>query len=187
MLEKNTMIKIKNRDNGTVSYAIPDLHLTRFFQPGEVKEISYEELQRLSYQTGGKYLLENVFILNNEEAVREILGEVEPEYFYSEEDIETLLTTGSLDQLLDCLDFAPTGVIEIIKQKAVSMELNDLSKREAIQNATGLDISKAIEINNLAQEDKTEEKPTGRRTAPVTKTEETSTPTRRTSKYNIVK
>ena len=38
MLEKTTLIKITNRDNGSVSYGIPDSNnLRRFFHSGETK------------------------------------------------------------------------------------------------------------------------------------------------------
>jgi hypothetical protein len=59
---------------------------------------------------------------------------------------------GSLDELLDCLDFAPVGVLGLIKDYAVKLEINDLSKREAIQNKLGLNVTAAIEINKANKE-----------------------------------
>ena len=72
MLEKNTLIKVTNRDNGTVGYTIPDLgNLHRTFQSGETKEVSMDELRRLSYIPGGHQILENYLVIENEEAVQD--------------------------------------------------------------------------------------------------------------------
>ena len=125
MLDKNTIIKVTNRDNGTVGYTIPDLgNLHRLFQAGETKEITMEELRKLSYVTGGNNILKNYLILDNEEAIRELLSEVEPEYYYSEEDVKKLLLQGTLDQFEDCLNFAPEGIINLVKK--LYEELKDI-------------------------------------------------------------
>lgn len=70
------------------------------------------------------------------------------EYFYSREDIKKLMESGSLDQFLDCLDFAPAGVKDIIKDMAVELPLNDMNKRQAIMEKLNFDVNKAIEIKN---------------------------------------
>lgn len=149
MLNKNTRIVIKNRSNGKVGYTIPDMNnLRRTFQANEKKEVSFEELQKLSYIPGGMYLLKNYFILDNEEAIKVLIGGTELEYVYTEAEVTKLLLNGSLDELLDCLDFAPKGVVELVESLAVKMEISDLKKREAIQQKTGFNVSKAIEIKH---------------------------------------
>ena len=123
MLENNTMIKVTNRDNGSVGYTIPDMNnLHRNFQSGESKEISMEELRKLSWIPGGLYILEHLLVIENQEAQQELLPSVEPEYNYTREDVEDLLEKGSLEQLQDCLAFAPDGVVNIVKQAAVETE-----------------------------------------------------------------
>lgn len=154
MMDRNTIIKICNRDDAAVFYDIPEMNgLHRVFQPNEVKEVTLGELIKLSYEPGGMDLLRNNFILNNKEAINMILGEVEPEYNYTPVDIKNLLLNGSLDELLDCLDFAPEGVIEIVKDLAVELPLNDVAKREAILNKTGFNVTNAIEIKKEVQAD----------------------------------
>ena len=153
-MDKNTIIKICNRDNAAVFYDIPEMNgLHRVFQPNEVKEVTLGELIKLSYEPGGMDLLRNNFILNNKEAINMILGKVEPEYNYTPADIKNLLLNGSLDELLDCLDFAPEGVIEILKDLAVELPLNDVAKREAILNKTGFNVTNAIKIKKEVQAD----------------------------------
>jgi len=53
---------------------------------------------------------------------------------------------GSLDEFLDCLDFAPEGVKDLIKNLAVELPLNDVAKREAIFNKLGFNVDNAIRI-----------------------------------------
>lgn len=189
MLDKNTLVKVTNRDNGSVGYSIPDLgNLQRRFEAGETKEVTAEELRKLSYTIGGKVILDEYLLIHNKELVAELLGEVEPEYYFEENDVKELLETGSLDALKDCLDFAPEGTIELVKKVAVDTELNDIKKREAIQASTGFNVSSAIEVNKETSEEKTEETKV-RRTA-TTAVEPTSTGRRTAaptaSKYKII-
>lgn len=159
MLDKDTVIRVKNRTDRTVGYKVPDLNIRRQFRPNEPKEVTMGELRSLSYTGGGEYIIRNYFQLDNKEAVRELLGEVEPEYFYTKDQVIELLTNGSLDELKDCLDFAPSGVIDLIKDVAIKTELNDVKKREAIFELTGLNINKAIEFERETKEaDKDTEK-----------------------------
>ena len=169
MLKDNEKITVINRDNGTVGYTVPDLNnLHRSFQPREKKIVTMEELRKLSYLPGGEYLLKNCLILDNQDAISELIGTVEPEYFYSEKEIKELLDNGSLDQLEDCLDFAPKGVIDLLKQIAIDTELNDIRKRALIFHKTGFNITKAIEINSLEKDNKKDsEENKVRKAAPV--------------------
>lgn len=189
MISKDTILKVTNRNNGSTGYTVADLGIHRHFSPNESKDITMDELRKLSYVPGGRYIIENCLIIHNEEAVREILTDVEPEYFYTEAEIKQLLQQGSLDQLLDCLDYAPEGVISLVKNMAVDMKLNDVSKRDAIKDKTGFDVSKAIEIK--IESEKTDEvvETSSRRAAPiVTKTENEEGAARRTTapRYNVV-
>ena len=147
MIENNMTVKVTNRDNGSVGYSVPDLGVHRTFQPKESKEISAEELRKLSYLPGGDVIIKDYLIIHNEELLKELLGEVEPEYYYSEDEVKTLLLSGSLEQLQDCLDFAPNGVIDLIKSLAVNLKIDNVSKRKAIQDKTGFNVTRAIEIN----------------------------------------
>lgn len=169
MLDKNEMVKVTNRDNGSIGYSIPDLNnLRRVFASGETKEITVEELRKLSFIPGGMNLLRKYLVIDNEQAIEEILGEVEPEYHYTDEDIKTLLEKGSLDQFEDCLNFAPAGVIDLIRKYAIELELNDVKKREMFLEKTGFNITSAIEANK-ANKEEIEETPkaTGRKATPI--------------------
>lgn len=138
------IVNVRNRNNGTTGYTLDDGGLTRQFMPGETKKIDEDELRRLYLQPGGRYILENYLIIQDEALVSDIVGAVEPEYNYTEDQIKELLLNGTEDELRDCLDFAPQGVKELVKQLAVDMRLNDMRKRRIIGDHFGFDINAAI-------------------------------------------
>ena len=101
MLDKSTVIKVTNRDAGSVGYTVPDLRIERQYQKGETKEVTMEELRKLSYLPGGDYIIRNCLQIDNSDAVSELLGDVEPEYYYTEAEVRELLVgSGTLAQLL---------------------------------------------------------------------------------------
>lgn len=189
MIEKNTLIKVTNRDSGGVGYTIPDLgNLYRRFSPGEMKNLTFEELEKLSWVPGGKRILQNYLKIDNEEAVDELLGNVEPEYYYSEDDVRTLLSPqGTLAQLEDCLQYAPDGVIELVKKIAVETKLNDIEKREAIKKALHFDVSAAISINEASKEDNEEVSTTSKRRSEPIKATKTNTKGERKTSPIVIK
>lgn len=191
MLDKDTIIKVTNRDSGSVGYTVAEMGIHRKFQKGEVKEIRMEELRKLSYLPGGQAIINDCLIIHNEEALKELNPDYEPEYFYTEADIRELLLKGTEAQFLDCLDFAPEGVIELVKQLAVELKINDLAKREAIFKKTGFNVTRAIQINEESQEvDEADTEVKQRRAAaPTTKVAEPEATGRRTAapKYGIKK
>jgi hypothetical protein len=187
MLKDTDLIEVINRSSGGVGYEIPDSNgLIRTFQKREKKKIPFEEIRKLLYQVGGEYIFTNLLVIKNEEAVKELFStRPEPEYYYTEVEVRTLLETGTLDQLLDCLDFAPEGVIDIIKDVAVKIKLNDVSKRDAILAKTGFNVSKAIEINEETDVEEASEK-INRRTSPITLEEKKEQqPQRRVPNYKV--
>ena len=192
MIDEKKIVRVTNRDNGHVGYRIPDLNnLVRDFSANETKNITVEELKKLAYLPGGPTLIRDYLIIDDAEVVKEVLGEVEPEYYYTEEDVKNLLLSGSLDALKDCLEFAPKGTIDLVKKLAIEMPLNDIAKRKAILEMTGFNVDAAIMVNEETKEEsddtqkvrrisepvKEEVKSTGRRAAAPTVSE---------SKYKIL-
>ena len=193
MIDNKTLVKVTNRDNGSVGYTIPDLNnLRRKFMAGETKEVAVEELRKLSYLPGGEYILRNYLVIDNRELVDELLNGVEPEYFYTEEDVKNLLLNGSLDALKDCLDFAPVGTKDLVKKVAVDLKIADVYKRKAILDMTGFDVTKAIEINEETTDDTPNADGAIRRLNTKPEVKENAPATRRiaapvSEKYKIIK
>ena len=184
---ENNMINVKNRDSGYVGYTIPDRHIQRTFAPGETKKIALGELQALQYAPGGEFTLKNSLIIKDKDALSMLNIITEPEYFYTDKEIRELLTKGTLDQLKDCLDFAPEGVIDIIKKMSVEMELPDTQKRQAIFEKTGFSIDNAIMVNKVMDEPEVRETEENkvRRSTPI-KAEESTGRRAEIPKYNVV-
>lgn len=144
MINQETMYNVKNRSSSVVVYKIPEANLRREFAPGETKRISFGELEKLTYQPGGKELLENFLQILEEDVTESLNMHREVEYDMSEQQIKELLESGSLDAFLDALDFAPIGVIDLIKTLAVQLPLTDLNKRRVLKEKTGFDVDKAL-------------------------------------------
>ena len=186
MITQDTMYNVKNRSSSVVVYRIPELNLRREFAPGETKRIAFGELEKLTYQAGGRELLENFLQIIDEAVTSDLNVHREVEYDMSEAQIKDLLVSGSLDAFLDALDFAPIGVIDLIKTLSVQLPLTDLNKRRALKDKTGFDVDRALvhmEEERRAEQP-VEEKPASRR---VTKTEDAQPTRRTTTNYKVVK
>ena len=185
-MDGNITYLVTNRSASVVVYSIPEDNIKREFQPGETKKIRHAELEKLTYQTGGPLLISNYFLIRNEQAIQELGVPTEPEYFMTEKEVIELIKTGSLDAWLDCLDFAPHGVIEMIKKLSTSVPLNDYEKRRALKEKTGFDVDAAIKhIEEEREEDKELPKaPPKRRAKPEEPAAQAGR--RTTPKYNVV-
>ena len=179
MIKEDIMYNVKNRSSSVVVYRIPESNLRREFAPGETKRIPFGELEKLTYQQGGRTMLEQFLQIVDEAVTSDLNVHREAEYDMSEAQVRDLLLTGSIDAFLDALDFAPIGVIDLMKTMAVKLPLTDLNKRKALKEKTGFDVDKALmhieeekeeeaeHIQPVKQERrvKTTSAPQGRRTA----------------------
>ena len=185
-------VTVKNRNNGYTGYTLPN-GVKKQFTIGQTRNIDINELKELRDCDGGEYILKNYLIIDDKTALDFLDLHPEPEYFYTENEIKELLTTGSLEQLEDALNFAPQGVIDIIKDMGVKIELPDTRKRKMIFEKTGFSIDNAIMVNEILSENNNssdntntdkpqrkaeaiQPKATGRKAAPITTQ----------NKYNIV-
>ena len=184
---ETTYVEVTNRNNGITGYTL-NSGMERIFNINETKKIPLEELQEVEAMPGGEYLLRNYLMIKDKTALDYLNVEPEPEYFYTENEIKELLLNGSLDQLEDCLNFAPQGVLDILKDKAVSLEIPDMRKRDLISKTLGFNIDNAIKIEKAFKEDSTlnnkETTAPERKSIPVVVEDK---PVRKaSSKYNVV-
>ena len=138
------MYKVLNRSSSQVIYNIPELSIRREFAPGETKNISYEELEKLYYVSGGANLMANYLLVQDAEVLEKLDMKIEPEYNFTEKEVIDLIKNKSLNAFLDALDFAPVGVIDMIKDLSVKLPLTDYEKQKALKEKTGFDVNKAI-------------------------------------------
>lgn len=144
-MDKTTKFVVKNRSGGTVVYNIPEDRIRREFHPGEEKNITFDELEKLSFIPGGRELMDRYLQIRSAEVTGALNLTTEPEYHMSEQDVKDLIINGSMDAFLDCLDFAPVGVLDLVKKFALSIPCNDIAKRAAIKEKLGFDVNKALE------------------------------------------
>lgn len=156
MINENTTYNVKNRSSSVVVYRIPESNLRREFAPGETKKIPFGELEKLTYQQGGREMLEQFLQIVDEAVTQDLNVHREVEYDMSENQIKDLLLTGSIDAFLDALDFAPMGVIDLIKSLSVSLPLTDFNKRKVLKEKTGFDVDKALAHIEEEKEDNKE-------------------------------
>lgn len=182
---ENKIYLVKNRSASRVVYTIPEDGIRRQFAPGETKQLSYKELEKLSYQPGGVALMAHFLQIQNQNVMSNFGIQTEPEYHMNETQIIELIKTGSLDAFLDCLDFAPVGVVDLLKKYCISVPLTDYNKRKALKEKTGLDVDAAL-INIASEKEEAEKATSVRRIQPVTEEVPSG---RRTSgnNYKVVK
>lgn len=189
------IVNVKNRSAGIVVYRIPEDGIRREFAAGETKRIAFSELEKLSYQSGGSELIAQYLQVQSDEALNELSIHREPEYKYSEKDVADLIRgSDNVDAYLDCLDFAPEGIIDMIKTLAVRLPMENTQKKKALKDKTGFDVDAALRNIEAerAEEEASRQKPqvqaNGRRVQPATESATEKAPTRRTTpKYNVVK
>jgi hypothetical protein len=183
-MESSKILRVKNRSASLAVYSIPEINVRREFAPGETKNITYGELEKLSYQPGGRTIMQNFLQIIDPEATGDLGINREPEYDLSEQQIVDLMTKGSLDAFLDCLDFAPVGVIDLIKKFSISLPLNDIDKRDALKKKTGFDVT--VALANMQKEREDMETPAVESKERRVKTESAPEGRRTTPKYNVV-
>ena len=179
-------VSVKNRSSSIVVYSVPEMGVRREFAPNETKLVTMAELNALSYLPGGMALIHKNLFISDAAVLEDMSVKVEPEYYLDEAGVIDLLNNGSIDAFLDCLDFSPEGVLDLIKKLSVTIPMTDINKRKTLKEKTGFDVEAALRNIAAEQEDDTqntilkqsngerrvkEDVPAGRRTAP---------------KYNIV-
>ena len=145
--------RVKNRGASTVVYRIPEDGVRREFKPGQTLPISSEELEKLTYQPGGTVILSQFLQILDLEGLEHVNLHPEPEYHYTDAELIQLIKSGSLDAFLDTLDFAPIGVIDMLKKLSLEVPLIDMPKRKALKEKTGFDVEAALKHQEEDRED----------------------------------
>lgn len=170
-------IFVTNRSRGTVVYRIPHLRVERIWKkPGDVLQIPIDELIEVTMIPGGKRILEQYLMISDQEVLDLIFVDgIVPEYRYGPKEIEYLLYTGTNEEFLDTLDYAPKGVLDLILAMSIKKLPDTVVKVEAINKKFNVNLQ-AIRSNATPEEEHLiEEIKTQRRTAPIEITNESET------------
>ena len=138
------LVVVENRAAGKIVYRIPDRGIRRELAPRQAIRVPKEEIEALSYTEGGLDLIRNHLLVKDEQILDDLNIHREPEYYMNADNVAKLIKEGSLNEFKDALDFAPDGVVDMIKDLSVQIPLNDFSKRQALKEMTGFDVDAAI-------------------------------------------
>ena len=180
MLEDEAVVSLTNMVDHTVSYSVPEMNVSRHFDVFETKKVPAKEIRALNYKRGGHVLLQHYLCVKNDELKKEIDVPVDlPEYDYTVEDVDRILLKDDEDVLRDTLDFAPDGIVELVKSRAFKLKIPDTNKRRIIFEMTGTDIDtqitlqeqaeKALSRDGVTTNNEKQEQPTRKRRVPVNK------------------
>lgn len=166
LIDNAEIVPVKNLMSYQVGYKTLN-GVARHFAPHQVINITAGELRELTYERGGLVLLQNYLQVGNKSLAQEFgISDDMVEYNWTEKDIIDALTTADIDVLLDALDFAPDGIIEELKNKAIELEIADNNRISAINKRLGVDISQIIKNKHVYDNaTETTEQPRQRRTA----------------------
>lgn len=150
------IINVTNRSDGNVAYNLPELNTRRVYSIGETKRVPREEIVALFQKDGGAEIVKHYLLVDDKELVKEYWQDVPIEYFWTAQDVRKCLMEDSLDLFSETLDFAPRGVIDLIKTMAWQIPITDLNKIEAIKQKTGFDVLLAIEVMKTPEKPQTQ-------------------------------
>lgn len=142
-------MKVYNRSDSIVSYSLPELRVRRVFNLGECKELESSEMEALWQTDGGQVLIKQHLCIDDREWVA-AHWDAPIEYFWRDEDIKMCLLEDSIELFRETLEYAPEGVIDLIKSYAWRLPIHDLNKIEAIKEVTGFDTLAAIDVMSAA-------------------------------------
>lgn len=179
-IDGDTDIKVEDIADFQVGYVLTSTGKTVRFMPHVPRLVKASELRELSWQHGGLYLLQNYLRVYNRDLAMEFgISEdtYDHEYQWTEKDVDDCLLRKDIDVLLDALDFAPQGIVDTLKDRAIELEIPDTNKLRAIGRKTGSDLEAMIAnkhaYDNVEEDNAQDETPKRRRVS------SNSTPQRR--------
>lgn len=184
-----TTVKVKNLVDYGVGYRIDEDNVRRQFAPFEIKTLKAGELRKLNYSRGGHILLTHYLSVMNRDLAHEFGiddDSYDNEYNWDVAKVDKVLLSQPIEVLQDALDFAPRGILELIKDRAIALKIDSMDKRHAISKALDIDLNGMINIQQMQEEADAEvagePKPKTRRAASTNSSSSTETKKRRTSK-----
>lgn len=172
LIDDSELVPVKNMMRNEVGYTLSN-GVSRHFAPHMTIRIKAGELRDLSYESGGLDFLRNYVCVGNSDLAEEFgISNDLIEYTWTEQDVVNALTTSDLDVLLDALDFAPDGILDELRDKAVELEIADGNRIAAINKRMGVDINNMIKNKHAydSADTKSEEAPKQRRSSTAKKT-----------------
>ena len=185
-MDENKKIVVKSKYNGYASFKPNGTQVSVVWpKSGTVQVLEFKVIRDLYNSAGGEEFINGALLLP-EDVVKELGMNAEPEYFYDKETIEEMLEKGTVEQIIDAINFGGSGTAALIKDCAIDGGISDLAKIDAISKEMNIDLLGMIKIHSeLKEEEETKNEKTRLSKSYVKKDEdkkEEVAPTRRTYK-----
>ena len=158
----STQVKVRNMVDYNVGYKIEEDNIRRQFSPHEVKTVTAGELRKLDYTRGGHVLLTSYLAVQNKSLAQEFGVDEDSyanEYNWDAAKVDQVLLSEPVEVLQDAMDFAPEGILQLIKDRAIALRLDSMDKRKVISDAMKIDLNGMIELAVKAESTETKSAP----------------------------
>jgi hypothetical protein len=153
MLDDNKKVAVESIGRGAVGFQPISNPLIRriWHKPGIVKMIPLEEIREVFTSPGGEILFTRHLLIKDPEVRKELDLPMDEEKTLTDKDLSDLLK-GNPAKLKEAMPKLYKVTQERIAEKAIEMEIDNVTKLETIKEHTGIDVYKLI------QEKKSEKK-----------------------------
>lgn len=152
-VSNDAMISVRNMTDHKQVLIDRNTRARYSFGPQQAKTLSAEDLRSLAYVPGiltmfydGKLRMDNMELCREFNIPTDI-----PEYDYTIEDIDRILVKEDIEVLMDVLDFAPEGILELVKNRAIALKIPSLEKRRVISERLSTE-QIAIDIDRMIRD-----------------------------------
>lgn len=146
-------VEIVNTIKAHVGFVVPNSNIRKTFRgKGARTKMPFEDLEQAFYEPGVSYLFETGILYIGDMEVKKALGlENEgadvPErvIVLEDEEMDELLTEGSFKDFLDTLSKLSPEQAKSLAERAVEIEITNMTKAQDLKEATGIDVLTRIQ------------------------------------------
>ena len=164
-MNENTKVLIKNLTNHEIGFGCANYPQHFNFNPGQSIPIKWEYIVDAGFDRGFRYMIENSYlkIMPNNENYKEIMEELQfthlmekVENAISYEDIKNILKIKPLStqysKIKKILKEGSEAERKNVAMAAIELKIKDYIINTAIKEATGIDVIKALELQETPKE-----------------------------------
>lgn len=161
----NKMVTVRNTINSSVGINVPSLNFRKeWIRKDSIQKIPFEVLEQIIYDTGVEYMFKSGMLYIEDMEVKIALGleeekTVQPTNikYYSTEDLKKLLTQTPLKDFREEVETMTDEQVRELGDVAVEILSGDYQRNKIIQDRTGMNINKMIQMEiESAEADKKE-------------------------------
>lgn len=170
-VSNNKLIEVRNMMDHKQVLIDKNTRSRYVFGAQQTKTITAGELRSMAYVPGVlTMLLDGKLRIQNRELCEEFNVPTDvPEYDLTIAEIDDILLNKEADYLLDALDWAPEGILELIKRRAIELKLPDVAKRKYISDRLECNVDEMIRNAEKLETAASSEAPVEQKKAPERK------------------